>query len=54
MMTRQELINQATDNAHAIWASEETIKNDYATEEEFIECMVQNAFDDFVGLLTDV
>jgi hypothetical protein len=52
-MTRTELINQATDNAHAMWVNDETVRQDYATEEEFIEAMVQNAFDDFVGLLED-
>ena len=50
-MTKKDLITQATDNAHAIWVSDETIRQDYKTEQEFIEAMIQNAFDDFVGLL---
>jgi len=52
-MTKQDLINQATDNAHAMWVNDPSIQEDYASEEEFIECMIQNAFDDFAGLLTD-
>lgn len=52
-MTKTDLINQTTDNAHAIWANDESVRLEYATEEEFIECMIQNAFDDFVGFLED-
>jgi hypothetical protein len=43
-MTKQDLINQATDNAHAMWVNDPSVQEDYASEEEFIECMVQNAF----------
>lgn len=53
-MTKQEIIDFATNNAHAMWVSDESLKDDWASEEEFTEAMIQNAFDDFVGFVSEI
>ena len=50
MMTLEEIISNAEDNAHAVWISEPESHDGFEDEDEFTECMVQNAIDDFVSV----